>query len=198
MKIQTEKLNNIFFGKNWWVHLLRGVLLLLFGLTLAYRPQEMVKVILLLIGIIFLISGISTVISAFRMPSKGVGRWFIMFFGLFIISIGSILFFKPEIAETAIVLLLAAFAFISGIFEIIIASRITGTWKRKIIPAATGIISIIFAICFLVYPHTGLITIAWLFSFYFITAGVLLIITAFVLRKISKKAPVTINVVPIK
>jgi uncharacterized membrane protein HdeD (DUF308 family) len=195
MKIETAKINNLFFGKNWWVHLLRGALLLMFGITLAFKPAATVKVILLFIGAIFLISGISTVIGAFRMASRGPARWFIMFSGLLIMSIGSILFFKPDIAEMAIVILIASFAFISGFFEIVIAAHIKGSWKRKMIPAAAGIISIAFAIIFIAQPS---VIIAWLLSFYFISAGVLLIITAFVLRKISKNAPVTIDIKPVE
>ncbi|MCF6175488.1 MAG: DUF308 domain-containing protein [Victivallaceae bacterium] len=196
MKIETAKINSLFFGKNWWVHLLRGALLLLFGLTLAIKPTETVKVILLLVGAIFLISGISTVIGAFRMTNKGPVRWFIMFSGLLIMSIGAILFFKPNIAETAIVIFIAAFALISGIFEITIAAHIKGSWQRKAIPAITGVISITFAMIFLTQPNAGLVAIAWLLSFYFISAGILLISTAFVLRKISKNAPVTIDIKP--
>ena len=196
MKLATAKVNSLFFGKNWWVHLLRGALLLLFGLTLAIRPTATVKVILLLIGAVFLISGISTVIGAFRMTNKGLARWFIMFAGLLVISIGSILFFKPNIAETAIVILIATFALISGIFEITIAAHIKGSWQRKAIPALTGVISIFFAILFLAQPNAGLVALALLLSIYFISAGVLLVTTAFVLRKISKNAPVTIDVKP--
>jgi uncharacterized membrane protein HdeD (DUF308 family) len=194
MKLETAKINSLFFGKNWWVHLLRGGLLLLFGIILAINPTETVKVILLLVGAIFLVSGISTVIGAFRMPHNGPVRWFIMFTGLLVMSVGSILFFKPNIAEAVIVIFIALFALITGIFEITIASNIKGSWQRKIIPAVTGVISIIFAIIFLTQPGAGLVAIAWLLSFYFISAGILLISTAFVLRKASKHAPVTINI----
>lgn len=197
MNIRTKKINGIFFGKNWGIHLLRGVVLLLFGLILAFRPVQTVKIILLLIGAIFLISGISTVIGAFRMPSKGPGRWFIMFFGLLVMSIGAILFFKPAIAGTAIIMLIAAFALISGWLELTITSHLSGTWQRKLIPASTGIVSIIFGIIFLTQPGTGIVAIAWLFSFYFITAGSLMIITAFILRKMGQHAPVTIDVKPL-
>lgn len=197
MKLKTTKLNNVFFGKNWKIHLLRGILLLLFGLTLAFKGTDTVKLIIILVGAVFLISGLSTVIGAFRMAPQRATRWFIMFSGLLVMAIGAILFFKTEIAEIAIVLLFAGFAFISGIFEVIIAIYIKGTWQRKIVPALAGIISIVFAIIFVARPNIGLGAIAGLLSFYFISAGVLLIATAFVLRKISKNAPVTIDVKPV-
>ncbi len=198
MENKTAKINNIFFGKNWKVHLFRGILLLLFGLMLAFKAPETVKVIIISIGAVFLLSGILTIISAFRMVNKGIARWFIMFSGLLIMAIGFILFFKTEIAEIAIVILFASFAFVSGVFEIMVAMHLNGSWQRKAVPALTGIISIAFALIFLARPNAGLVAIGWLLSFYFISAGILLVVTAFVLRKISKSAPVTIEVKPIK
>jgi uncharacterized membrane protein HdeD (DUF308 family) len=103
------------------------------------------------------------------------------------IVIGLLTFFWPNITALALLYTIAAWALITGIFEIVAAIQlrrvITGEWALIL----SGLLSMVFGVLLFVFPAAGAVSMVWMIGIYAITFGITLIILAFRLRSILKE-----------
>ena len=103
------------------------------------------------------------------------------------IAIGIGTFFYPGITAVALFYLIAAWAVIRGIFEIVAAieyrKEIRGEWVLSV----GGIFSIIFGVVLIAYPAPGVLALVWLIGAYALIFGVTMIVLAFKLRSLPRK-----------
>lgn len=170
------------FAKNWWVLLVRGLIAVLFGIMAFARPGQTLVALVLLYGIYALVDGMTT-LSVGASTHSG---W-LVFSGVLGILVGIGTFFYPGITALALFYLVAAWAVVRGIFEIIAAIElrkvITGEWALIL----SGIFSIIFGVVLVAYPVSGVLTLVWLIGGYALLFGVMMIVLAFRLRSLPKE-----------
>ena len=164
----------------WWVLLLRGILAILFGLVALFLPGIALLTLVYVFGFYAIVDGVTAVYVAFQ--ERGVhARWgWLLVDGIFGIIAGIIAFVYP--GETALVLLyiIAAWALVTGIMELIAAFRVRGSFAWGL--ALGGIVSVLFGILLFIRPGTGILSILWIVGIYGIVFGVGMIIHAFQLR----------------
>jgi uncharacterized membrane protein HdeD (DUF308 family) len=97
-----------------------------------------------------------------------------------------LLFFWTGAATIAILSIIAAWAVITGVFEVVSAIRlreeIEGEWLRLI----SGVVSVLFGIALVIWPVAGLLAVTWMIGAYAIMFGFLLTVLGFRLRGMSR------------
>src|SRR5882672_12580715 len=115
---ETEMRISNALARNWWMLALRGLIAVIFGVLAFVLPGMTLLTLIYLFGVYALANGILALIHAFSAP-KGYPRFGAMIFsGIISIAAGVIAFMWPGITTLSLVLLIAAWAIVSGISEI--------------------------------------------------------------------------------
>ena len=171
------------YAKNWWVLLVRGLLAVLFGSMAFAWPGPTLVALVLLYGAYAFVDGVTAL-------SVGVTAhaWWLVLSGLAGVAVGVGTFFYPGITAVVLFYLIAGWAIVRGILEIIAAielrkEEISGAWAFVL----GGIFSIIFGLLFVAYPAPGVLALVWLIGAYAVVFGVVMIVLAFLLRGLPGK-----------
>jgi uncharacterized membrane protein HdeD (DUF308 family) len=127
-------------------------------------------------------------IGAFR--SQAGQRWPLVLEGAVGIVAGVLTFFWPGAATLALLLIIGAWALITGVFEIIAAIRLREEIEGEWLLLISGVLSVLFGIALAIWPAAGLL-VTWIIGAYAILFGVLFIVLGLRLRTWDKQRPVT-------
>ncbi len=169
-------------SNTWWTLMLRGVIAVVFGVLAFAWPGLSVAALVVLFGAFAFVDGIFNIIDAFVRHDRAGGRWVSVLQGLIGIGAGVVTFFWPQLTLIALISLMAAWAIMMGVFEIIAAIRLRHQITNEWLLVLTGMLSIVLGIAFIMYPVAGLIALIWWIGAYAIVAGVLLLALGFRLR----------------
>jgi uncharacterized membrane protein HdeD (DUF308 family) len=172
-------------ARNWGLVVLRGVLAILFGLTAFVWPEITLVVLVWIFGIYVLADGLVSIGTGLSRTKDSPRWWVFILEGLVSIVAGGIALIWPQIATLAIVLLMAGWAFLTGILEIVAAIRLRHEINNEWLLALGGIISIVLGVFLFLQPFAGGIAIIWTVAAYAIIFGLLLIALGFRLRNRS-------------
>jgi len=175
-------------ARNWWALVLRGLFAVLFGIAAFALPGITLGALVLLYGAFALVDGIFAVTSVMVGRPRGMPWWAVLVEGLFGIAVGVITFLWPGITALALLYLIAAWAVVTGVFEIVAAIRLRKEIEGEWLMVLSGILSVLFGVALVVYPGAGALAVVWLIGAYAIAFGVLLIALGFRLRSWSRTA----------
>ncbi|MGE5248716.1 MAG: HdeD family acid-resistance protein [Bacteroidota bacterium] len=167
-------------SRNWWAVVLRGVAAVIFGILAFVWPGITATVLVIFFGAYALWDGIFALIAAFR--SQGDRRWALVLEGIAGILAGIIALFLPGIAALSLLYLIAAWAIITGIMEIVAAVRLRKEIEGELLLMLSGLLSVVFGVFAMLRPAAGVLAITWVIASYAILFGILLIILGFRLR----------------
>jgi uncharacterized membrane protein HdeD (DUF308 family) len=167
---------------NWWSLALRGVVGILIGILTFAWPGITLDVLVLMFGVYAFLDGVFNLAGAWRY-SRAHERWGVLLLeGIIGIGAGVVTFAWPAITAFTLVILIAVWAIITGIFEIAAAFRlrrhIAGEWLLGLL----GVVSIAFGVMIIAAPLAGALVLAIWFGAYALVFGVLLTALAFRLR----------------
>jgi uncharacterized membrane protein HdeD (DUF308 family) len=165
------------------VLIVRGIVGVVFGVIAFLWPGITIAALVVIFGAYAIIDGITNLVLGFSRTGAH-GRWAHVLQGVFGIAAGVLTFMWPAITALVLVLLIGAWAIVTGIFEIAAAIRlrrvITGEWMLVL----SGIVSILFGVMVFVFPFAGAVGISWILGVYAMTAGIILISLGVRLRKL--------------
>jgi uncharacterized membrane protein HdeD (DUF308 family) len=178
------------FAQNWGAVMLRGAVAIGFGLLALFVPGISFAALVLTFGAYAFVDGIFLVISAIRRNhnnNAAATPWWVMLLqGIAGIAAGVITWFAPLATALALLYIFAAWAIVTGIFEIVVAIRlrkiITGEWLLVL----SGALSVILGIALFVAPVQGAFVLMLWMGAYALLVGALHIGTAFKLRSWAK------------
>lgn len=168
-------------ARNWWTLALRGVIAILFGLMAFVWPGLTFVSLVLVFGVYAFLDGIFTLIAAWK--GRHGERWWVMLVeGLLGIAVGVIAFVWPGTAAFALLYVIAAWAVLTGILEIVAAIQLRREIENEWWLALSGAASLIFGVLLAIWPLTGLVVVTWIIGGYAIAFGVFMLLLAFRLR----------------
>jgi uncharacterized membrane protein HdeD (DUF308 family) len=107
--------------------------------------------------------------------------------GLISIAVGVITFVWPGLTALALLYLIAAWAIVRGIFEVVAAIELRKQIEGEWFLIFAGIASVLFGVLMVLWPGAGALALLWLIGIFAIIFGVLLLILAFKLRGLKKR-----------
>ncbi|AWI87782.1 HdeD family acid-resistance protein [Methylorubrum aminovorans] len=168
-------------ARNWWLVALRGLLAILFGAIAFVAPGAFVLSLVLFFSAYMLVDGAFGIVAAVR-AARQHERWgFLLLEGLLDIVVGVAAFLVPAAAVWAFVLLVAAWAILSGGLMIAAAFRLHLDYGRWWLGLG-GLVSVLFGIVLLINPGMSALVLTWWLGAYAVAFGVMLLILGFRLR----------------
>ena len=167
-------------AQHWWVMLLRGIIAILFGVIAFLWPGLTLASLVLLVGVAFLSDGIASVAAGLR------GRfWQSTLIGVVSILAGLATFFSPGLTAMALLYVIAFWAIIRGVFEIMAAIEFRKVIEGEVLLGLAGLLSIAFGVFSLFNPGAGALSIVWMLATYAVLLGVTLVILSFRLKSLA-------------
>lgn len=162
----------------WWVVLLEGIIAIIVGLFLLYRPVMTTILLIQVLGIFWLAEGIVAVIGALVFPEN---RWLKLLSGILSIIAGIVILMYPIISPIIVlalfVVLIGAWAIVTGAVRLVWGLK-GGGWGIGIL----GILSIILGLLLLSNSLAGVLILPWMFGFFLIIGGIGSVISGFRMR----------------
>ncbi|MDR5651505.1 HdeD family acid-resistance protein [Ruixingdingia sedimenti] len=172
-------------AQDWWLLLLRGIAVILFGLAALFWPALTVGVLVMLFGAFALADGILTIWAGLSVRDRPARPWLWLLDGVASTIFGIIALFWPAETAVALVVLAAVWAIVAGVLRMAAAiawrNLIEGEWLLGL----SGLLSVAFGIALSFVPLAGILAFGWLIGLYALLAGVVMCALAFRLRRLA-------------
>ena len=176
-----------FFKRSWWAFLLGGIASTLFGLLALAAPGTALVVLALYFAASILVDGAVNAVGAIQ--NRGHDGWWIMLiFGVAGILIGGYALFNPPVSIAALILLTSLAALILGIALMTLGYKIRAATEREWTLYLAGALSIAFGIAMMLHPIFAGLSLALIAGAWALIVGVLRIVIAFKVRKLTTTA----------
>ena len=167
----------------WWLVLLRGILMLLFGIIALVSPGIALLTLVYLFGSYAVLDGLSAITIGIR--SRGEPHWgWTIVQGVVSVLAGVITLVWPGVTALALLYVVAFWAIVLGIGEIggAFTSRRSGSqaWGWALV---TGVLNVVLGIVLLAWPASGILALVWLVGIFTLAGGLTLILLAFRVRQ---------------
>lgn len=169
-------------SQSWWILIIRGVAAILFGVVAFIWPGLTGLVLVVAFGAYAVVDGVFAVVMGISRLGHSSRGWAFLVEGLLGIGVGATALLLPNVLAVALIYLIAAWAVITGIFEIVSAvqlrKEITNEWALGV----GGLLSILFGLLVMFQTATGGLALVWILGGYAIAFGILLIVVGIRLR----------------
>jgi len=184
--IKKEKMKMITtLAQNWWTFTVRGVLALLFGFLAFVVPGATLTALIYVFGFYAILNGVFALYAAWNLRSYD--RWWVFLLeGLLGIAAGVLAFVYPGVTAVAFLAVIAAWAILVGILQIVAAIRLRQEIQNEWSLGLGGLASLIFGVLLVVWPRSGLLAISWIIGLYAFVFGIMLLILGSRLRSLNK------------
>lgn len=172
----------------WWTFLLRGVLAIAFGVLAFFAPGLGIAVLVGLFAAWALIDGATSLVAGIRSRGRDRSWWLSILEGIVGIVAGAIALMFPEYAAEALVLIIGAWAIITGIFEIVAAIRLREQIEGELWLGLAGLASVLYGVVLFLFPGAGALSLVWLIGGFAIAFGVFLVALGLRLRRVNELA----------
>lgn len=168
-------------ARTWWTTLIRGLVLVALGVVALLWPGLTLVALVYTYAVFAIADGVFSLVAL--MARAGRGPWWAQLLGgLLSLAAGAMALFLPGLTAVALLYLIAAWAVVRGIMDIVVAvelrKEITGEWFLVL----AGVVSVLFGVLLVLQPGAGMLALLWLLGAFALVAGVSLIVLAFRLR----------------
>jgi uncharacterized membrane protein HdeD (DUF308 family) len=164
--------------------LFRGLAAIVFGVLTLVWPSISLAALVLMFGIFAVITGITAIVAAMR--SRGEQHWGLLLFeGILGVLAGAVALVWPGITALAFLFLIASWAILTGILELVAPLAFPMSFGRGLLSALSGIVSIVFGVVIAARPASGLLTVVWLIGIYAIITGIMHVVVYFEARSVA-------------
>lgn len=172
----------------WWTFVVRGVLAILFGVLAFFAPQFGIAILVGLFAAWAIIDGVGNLVAGVRTRGQDRSWWLEVLEGLVSVAAGVVAILLPAAAAQVLVLLIAGWAVVTGVIEIVMAVRLRRVIDNEVWMALAGAASILFGIILVLFPAAGALSLVWLIGSFAIAFGAFLISLGWRLRGIDDRA----------
>jgi uncharacterized membrane protein HdeD (DUF308 family) len=172
----------VILAKNWWSVVLRGVAAILCGVLTFVWPGITLMALVFLFAGYALVNGVLSLAGVVR-AAESNERWGVLVLeGIIGIAAAVLTVLWPGITAIALVMVIAAWAILTGAFEIAAAVRLRRHIHGEWLLALAGIASVVFGVLVAVAPVAGALVIAVWIGAYLLVFGITLVALGFRLR----------------
>jgi uncharacterized membrane protein HdeD (DUF308 family) len=175
-------------ARNWWAVALRGVIGIVFGLVALLMPAATMLSLVLVFSAYMLVDGVFAIVSAVR-AARRHERWGLLVFeGILNIVVGVLAFMWPGLTVLVFVMLVAAWAIVSGALMLAASFQLNvdhGRWWLVL----GGVASLVYGALLVIAPLIGALVLTWWLGAYALVFGVSLLILGFRLRSRRDAGP---------
>lgn len=177
---KTQAMNDT-LADNWWAVALRGVAAILFGVVAFAMPVVTMLSLVFVFAAFSIVDGVFGIVMSVRGARKGE-RWvWLLLSGVFGIAAGVVAALWPGLTVLAFVILVAAWALISGTLMLISAFRLKIDHGRVWLVIG-GIASIVFGVLLVMSPFIGALVLTFWTGAHALVLGGTLLVLAYRLR----------------
>lgn len=174
-----------YLGRSWWWFLLYGLLAIVVGVIALLQPVPAAVALVWLIGISALVeAGISLV--GFFDRRADVPRGWLLFYAIVAAVFGILALVYPVQTAMVLVLFLAAWLIVGGIFRIILAIRVRKLIRGEWLLILSGVLAVLLGLAFAIAPLAGIVVTSMWFGVLVLIYGVLQLVAAFRLRGLQR------------
>ncbi|GAA4607302.1 HdeD family acid-resistance protein [Actinoplanes octamycinicus] len=173
-------------SRHWWAVALRGVAGILFGVLALAWPGITVFALMIVFGAYALVDGSFTVVAALGDRDGGRtrgSRAWLLARGIAGILTGIIAIVWPGITALALLWVIALWAMMAGVFDIVAAFQLRKELRREWLLAVSGALSVVFGVLLAVWPAAGVLTLVALIGVAAIAFGGTLLMLGLRLRR---------------
>jgi uncharacterized membrane protein HdeD (DUF308 family) len=176
----------------WWAPVVRGIAAILFGIVAVAWPVLTVLVLVILFGVYAIIDGAIAITGAITGKTQDrMGRFAIGAMGVLGLVAGVLTLVWPGATAIALAWLIAFWALVTGVLEIVAAFRLRGaTGDFPWLMFLSGVLSVLLGTLLAAMPGRGAISLVWAIGVLAIIEGVVLVALGFVVRREAGKATV--------
>lgn len=157
-----------------------GVAAIVFGVIVLVWPGISLFALVALFGAFAFVYGALAVAGGLNLLAHKSTNWVpFVLGGLVGIAIGAVTFFKPGVTALALVYFIAAWAIMTGVFQIVAAIDMNGEVKGAVWIGVAGALSILFGAIVAIWPGSGALAILWLIGLYAIVGGIAQLVAAY-------------------
>ena len=175
---------------NWWALLIRGLLAVGLGIYAFVAPGITAYALVFAFGFYALLDGVFNVVAGIRTRKESKRWWTLLLSGALGIAAAVIAFTQPDATAVALVFIVAAWAIVTGVLEIVAAVKLREEIRGEWLLGLAGLASVVLGVAMIAAPGTGLLAWVYLFGFYALLTGGTLIALGFRLRSLNKRLEV--------
>jgi uncharacterized membrane protein HdeD (DUF308 family) len=172
-------------ARAWHWIALRGLFAVLFGIFAFIWPGVTLAALVLVWGAYAIADGVMALIAAFTMHEEGKPMGSLIIVGILGIAAGVVTFFWPGMTALVLLLFIASWAVLMGIFQIAAAVRLRKHIEHEWLLGLSGVVSIVFGVLMFLQPGAGALAVVWVIGSYAIFFGILLIALSFRLKGLA-------------
>lgn len=162
-----------------------GVASIVFGVIVLLWPGISLVALTALFGAFALVYGAFAVAAGLYLAGQRNSHWVpIIVGGAAGVLIGVVTFLRPGITDLTLAYLIAAWAFLTGVFQLAAAIEMWRDIPGAAWIAISGALSIVFGVLVGWRPGTGLLAILWLIGFYAVLGGVAQLVGAYRIHQV--------------
>jgi uncharacterized membrane protein HdeD (DUF308 family) len=173
--------------KNWWILLMKGVLLILVGILAFVYPGATISVLVTWFSIFLIADGIISLIGVAMNWKTEEDKWLLLAEGVISILFGFLVFRAPENFAAFVGFLIAFWAVFIGIARIAMAIQLRKEIKGEGWLILSGMLSIFFGVLVFAQPGLGVTTVLWMTAIFAVLIGILLIFLSFKLKSTGRR-----------
>lgn len=159
---------------------LSGVASIVFGVTVLLWPGISLISLTFLFGAFAFVYGSLAVGSGLYLLAHRSTEWApYIAGGVAGVIIGVITYLHPGFTDLTLIYVVAAWAFVIGVFEIVAAIDMRGMLPGAVWLGLAGALSVVFGVVVAFRPGAGMLAILWMVGFYGILAGVTRLVAAY-------------------
>jgi uncharacterized membrane protein HdeD (DUF308 family) len=169
----------------WWVLLLRGIFAALLGVFAIVWPGITLWVLIIAFGAFALVDGIVGIALGISGRVNGRSWWEMILLGLLGVLAGVIAFLWPGVTAVILLIIIASWAIIHGVLEIIAAIKLRRVIDGEWLLILSGLLSVAFGVLLFLRPGAGALAVMWLIGVYMLVFGITAIALSLRLRSLK-------------
>lgn len=170
-------------GRSWWILLLYGLVALGFGIIAIGWPMSAAIALAWTLGVMAIVEGVISLLALIT-GASGASRGWLLLYVVASLGFGILAVINPLATASVLVLFLAAWLLVAGIYRIVFALRVRKQIQGEWLLILSGVLAIVLGLLFAANPYAGVaVTTLWI-GIGSLLYGVLQVLVAFKLRKL--------------